>query len=361
MSLLGAAFKLAAKPFSAIMDKNVTWGGMAAMSAAPLSVAAVEYGTDGAVSQKAAELAMKGIKLGIQSGVLNARTVESQINTVATLMGISNVLNKTAQNQAVLAVLNAKGTPESPDSVNAAKTAAVGWLLAPHNAVTLLGKTGIRSQFVDDLFENRNDADRHLAEKFIEDIIEGAEVNALGNNKVTREDVRAVLHHELSKPDSRLAELVKNSRVGNGLNQIWPDLYQAASPQTEPQPQTGAQQGIPSPSTAFRENAGNRNQQGRGATEPENDNHHGLQNIPGMGPIMNFFMMLMSFIMGMFGNRNNVTAQTDNPDRLAALRQQNGGNMPSIVTHDGVAAAPAPVQTPAPANTRQLQPAPQGM
>ena len=205
--------------------RKITWGQMLATSSIPVGIAAAEYLTDGAVSQKAGETSINAIKAGIKSGVINAENVESQIDTLSTVIGISNVLNKTAQNQAVLAVMHANGDVNAPEAIKAGKVAAAGWLLAPPNGLTLLAKNGARIHLVDDLYPDKNQGDRYLAEKFIDDIVKGSQVNALGNNKLDRDDVKDILRRELSKPDSQFAETIKNSRLGKGLGQIWPEIY----------------------------------------------------------------------------------------------------------------------------------------
>lgn len=135
-----------------------------------------------------------------------------------------NPLSKTIQNQAVHQVMGRTEDPTS-EQIQAGKIASISTMLVtPQSMVTTMAKYQIRAAAADDMFETQAQADKFIAEKFIDDIIEGSEVNALDGHQVTRDDVRETLSN--MRENGTLANSLIPDRLENGLKQIWPELYE---------------------------------------------------------------------------------------------------------------------------------------
>ena len=80
--------------------------------------------------------------------------------------------------------------PNSPAAITDAKNAALGALLVPMNAQSLAISHFIRMQVIDQVIPNQQEANRVLAEELIQDILTKSRSNALGDNQITRDDLK---------------------------------------------------------------------------------------------------------------------------------------------------------------------------
>ncbi|MBU0859774.1 MAG: hypothetical protein KJ667_07535, partial [Alphaproteobacteria bacterium] len=318
-----------------LLSQPVTRGGLAAMTAAPIvigtGIAATEVATGGAVSEAVMDGTIASMRALIASGAINAQNLETSIDAIGFITELGNAMDKSAQNGAVNAVLHA-GDPQSPETIALAKNTAIGWLLRPDNAASIIAAHGIRSQLVDDIIPDQNAADRYLAEAFIDNIVSRSHVNALGDNQITREDVRQHIESIFANPNNPLGSALRGGRLENGLRQIWPDFQ--AEPATAPVV----------PTEAFNQNAQPQEQNVIAATGMRWKGHLDslatnlgqIQGLAWLSPIIGLIAAVVGMVAEMFQS-NSTVAQTDNPERLAALGRTLGQPPGTVarVDHDG--------------------------
>lgn len=328
---------------TSILGAPVTRGGLLAAHATfigvPLALAATEVATHGAVSQATIDATITGAKAAINAGVFGKEDIEPTINALGFGLELMNPLDISAHNALVSGARNASGEPDSEESINRAKAAAVGYMLMPTQATMLLAKHGLRSQLADELMPDQNEADRYLAESLVNDIVEKSHANALDDHQVTHDDVKKHLQAEFAKPDSAIASMLRGGRLENGLRQMWPDL------DTNPGAPAASGSALNNSFQSAAQNAANATndlQQAAGQ-QMQNQFMNMLMNVPVLGAIVAAFMKINEWIQdlgSMFSA--NTSAQTENPQRLGALLERMGGGaMPEITTHDGARRAPA--------------------
>jgi hypothetical protein len=313
-------------------SKPMTLGGIMTfnlgLAATQFGIAAVEVNTGGALSEAALRTVVSTTRAAIQSGAVNAETLERHIDGIGAIASVFNAIDKSAQNAAVAGVMLGFADQNSPEAIAAGKNMAASWLLQPGNAAAILGKHMLRAQVIDDAIPDRAAADRALAERFVDDIVRQSQVHALGDNQVTRDDIKAHIARVMAEPNNPLGQVFREGRVANGMRQMWPDLYQQPAA-TQPAV-TDIRQPL---DFVSRMQSGVENI----ATQ--------LGNIPGLSwlaPVFAAIAAIIGAVRDMF--TGNTTAQTDNPDRLRALASNLGEtvNMPRV-THDGVVADPITV------------------
>lgn len=199
----------------------------ATIGMAPVGAAAYEVYSGGALSDMVIENSIETVKKGIESGIINAENLDDYTDAASSILQIMNPLSTTLQNQAVHQVMGRTENP-TPEQIQAGKIASISTMLVtPQSMVTTMAKYQIRAAAADDMFETQDQADKFIAEKFIDDIIEGSEVNALEGHQVTRDDVKTALIS--MRENHTLTNSLIPDRLENGLQQIWPELYEEPS------------------------------------------------------------------------------------------------------------------------------------
>lgn len=227
---LGKPVFSAFKSAGSFLTGPISRGGMLTMTAAPtiatIAVGVAEHESGGALSQAAINATTATIRAGLESGAISYETVESAMDATEYIAQISNVVDKAAQNQAVMAAIGRGENPAQSD-IREGKTVAAAWQLS--HAPSLTAKTLVRMGIADKLYENRDDADRYVAEKFTDDIIKGAQVSALKGHPVGKEDVRAALE---KMAQSGVGNALIAGRLRYGLQLMWPGIFPSKKPDT---------------------------------------------------------------------------------------------------------------------------------
>lgn len=229
------ALGLAVKAFKAaayLWNKPMTLGTAATMAAIPLTTAVVDHETDGALSQAAYQVAIDTLKEKVKEGV-SPEAIERTMDGISYVAAITNRLDKFAQNVAVLEIM---GQNDGAEAIKKGKAAAVAYQVL--NSHVLLTKQALRQTYADEMFNgDRNAADKYMANSLIDDIVKGAQVNALNGNQVTRDDVKNTLAEIIKNPDQHPVAskfFSARGRLMNGLQLIWPDLAPEVAPAQRP-------------------------------------------------------------------------------------------------------------------------------
>lgn len=186
-----------------------------------------EYHSGGGVTDAALGLAVSSVKTAMENGALSPENLEQKINSLSYIVAVNGAFNKGLQNQYVKLRMDDPENPSQED-INKGKVAAVTYLALPGQAAFIGARHGVRLAVIDDLYPgNRDQADRHLAEAFVDDIVNGARVTILGDNQLSRDDVKAIFEKAIQNPsEHREISLLfrSNGRIMNGIKQMWPDI-----------------------------------------------------------------------------------------------------------------------------------------
>jgi hypothetical protein len=235
---LWGASGTALRATTSIATRKLTVGGAVALSAAPFAVqtalSVAEHESGGLLS----ETAINGAISAIKASNLTYENLESHIDKAAYIAEISNVIDKAIQNQAVLHVLGDSDKPDQ-EKIKLAKDTSIGAYMA-QGAPALIAKNMVRRALVDDVIDDKDTADKYLAENLVDDIVEGAQVRALRDTPVTHEDVKA---HIAELLNSDKGNYFITDRLRNGFAQMWPDLFEQPKPETQPSATQSAQPG----------------------------------------------------------------------------------------------------------------------
>ena len=348
--LIPAALKLIPRAFGAV--GNFAKGspsrlGIAAVSAAsvaaPIGMKAIEHESGGALSEKAYDASVRYLKDKIEEGV-SLQDIEEKMDSLDYIVAVNGAFNKSAQNLYVRQIMQQNPGPEA---VAKGKIAAVQFQLLPDNVMMLGAKQAIRTAVADDMFADRDEADRYLANGLINDIVEKAQVRSLDGNQVGREDVKAVLADILRNPEKHphaSRYFSDQGRLVNGLKQEWPEIF-AAAPAQQTQPVLPGQAGAGN-------NSGTKSLSDRFNEAVENN---GLNLFSSLSM---FLAVVLSFFgMGSLADhfKRAVVAETtisQYNDRFGLTSQPQNG------PQAGVGARPAPEMPDPETNRPQLVPAP---
>lgn len=235
--LIPAAVKLLPRAFSAVShfakgspSRLGIVGVSAASVAAPMGMKAIEHESGGALSEKAFDASVRYLKGKIEDGV-SLQDIEEKMDSLDYIVAVNGAFNKSAQNLYVRQIMQQNPGPEA---VAKGKIAAVQFQLLPDNVIMLGARQAIRTAVADDMFPDRNEADRYLANGLINDIVEKAQVRSLDGNQVNREDVKAVLADIIRNPEKHPHAnrfFSDQGRLVNGLKQEWPDVFDTPAAQ----------------------------------------------------------------------------------------------------------------------------------
>ncbi len=222
---LAARFATAAAQF---WGKKLTVGSAitvgAATTAVPIAVAVADHESNGALSYGTLEATVAGMKKMAEGGA-SPETIEKAMDSASYIVDVSKTFNKGLQNFYVASRMQDK---EGADAILTGKRAALEFMLLPDKVTSTTAKHFIRKEIADSMFkDDRNAADKHIANKLIDGIVRDAQVIPLNGNQVTRDDIKNSLLHAMQNPDQNsvaAAFLKRESRVMNGLRQIWPEF-----------------------------------------------------------------------------------------------------------------------------------------
>lgn len=319
--------------------RYVSIGIPAALATSAVAYNIAENETAGGVSAALIDGAVNAVHGAINVGLVDAENLESAINVTTFIGNAMTSIDQSAQNQAV-GVFVVDPETASPEDIAAGQNASLAWLLTPHNAAVLLAKNAARHQLVDHVIDDPQEADRYLAENFINDIVVGAEAAALGEHQVTEEHVRAMITEAMADPGQHpyLSRVLatNDGRLMNGLRQMWPELENVET--LQPSPET-ARDLLPEAMTRARDTA---------ASTLEETAQQWAQNpqLAFAAPFLSILVAIGNFIQAIADifSGNDVMAQSDNPARLQALGAMVGSDPNAVarIDHSGHA-APNPV------------------
>lgn len=208
--------------------KKIITGKMALGTASVSAVVGLkiyEHESGGAILDAAVDGVSWGIRELAEREIITPDNLESYVDKGTYILSVMNSFSKSLQNQAVKAAMDGADNP-TEEQIENGKMAAAAWLIAPSNAAGLFVKHRVRLAVVDDVFDNKDDADKHLAEQLVQDIKGASHVNALGDNQVNEEDIKKAFVEAIENGGA-IASMISGERVRNGLHQMWPDDFAA--------------------------------------------------------------------------------------------------------------------------------------
>lgn len=228
---------------SQVWSRKLTVGSVVAVGAAreviPVGLAVADHETNGALSFGALQSTVSGLKKLAESGA-SPETIEAALNSASYIVDVSKTFEKGAQNFYVAQRMQDK---QGVEAVQAGKRAAVEFLMLPDNVATAAAKHYIRKEIADSMFKgNRDAADQHIAKTFIEDLVKDAQVIPLKGHQVTQGDVKNAIQNALQNPDQHpiaAKYLQADTRLLNGMRQLWPDLRAAPAEAAEKKKKEG--------------------------------------------------------------------------------------------------------------------------
>lgn len=170
----------------------------------------------------------------------SAEKIEAALDAASYIVDVSTTFRKGAQNLYVAQRMQDK---EGVEAIQAGKRAAVEFLMLPDNVATVAAKHYIRKEIADSMFKgDRDAADQHIAKIFIKDLVKDAQVIPLKGNQVTQGDVKNAIQNALENPDQhpKVAKYLQaDTRLMNGMRQLWPDLRAAPAEAAEQKKKEG--------------------------------------------------------------------------------------------------------------------------
>jgi len=325
-------FTSAASGMKGFLLGNPTRGGIMLLGATPTIITtaalATEYHTGGALSEMAIDTAISSIKTLAKSDMFTAENMEVVVDSATYLSNVFGALEKSVQNQVVKVAMKNPENPSMEDIQNGKKAALSFLLLNPENLIAVGIKNKIRTAAIDDLHDDPEEADKYLARKFVQDIIDIAQVRALRGNQIKEEDVINALPETLK---SGMLSAAMPKRLQNGLKHLWPNAF------TVPPK-------IPGDTSQISQHF-NKARSLLGLTDdhPVSMNNNGnnsfsilnmLKNIPMLGGIIVFLQKVVDFFKPLFGaaDAGNLEIQTNKENRAANIIAKSGHTIPPDAT-----------------------------
>ncbi len=316
-------------------------GALMAMTVLPFSAfmgfGAIETQSKGAATSTLVDGVEATLRAGIKAGAITAENLESSVSAATVVHTIYNWVDKSAQNLAVKGALRINGGDGSqPEDIARGKNAALLWLTKPDSIAGIAANMALRASLVDEVIPNKDEADKFLAESFINNIVEKSEVWELGDNQITRDDVKAKLATLLAQ-DSHLSGFIKGTRLENGLRQVWPDIFPA--PQAE-ENLTAQAPGIVDKFSAAAERLTNLTVWQKKLTEMA-ESVKDIQYLGWMSPIIAFAAAIIGLIVAFFKPDAAETVQVQTADGGRKLRDvatalgQGDIVLGNVTNHDG--------------------------
>ncbi len=190
------------------------------------------------VAKWLADRARKNIDSLIEAGTLNEETLVNIIEGVASnLSFLKNFSSSVVGGMETGGFAIQLGDHPTPEEVQRVKGEALGFALKDP---LLLLRAGLRARGAKHLFPDQNERDLYLTNKFVEDLVKGADNAAFSKeNKITESDVKDVLKRLRARGGMEAEILSKFPHLENGLQQKWPDMF-AAQPDPVAKPTVSA-------------------------------------------------------------------------------------------------------------------------
>lgn len=235
-----AAMRYAIRPAMSYLGGStprwVSWGLTAVNVGAPLLFNKVENGSGGAITQRMIEDAVDGIKEGIKAGRITKETLEDGVVAAMSIADMRSSADTMGHTAAVMGAIGNTTNP-TPEALQRGKVASISWIVT--HPVMPMVRFMLRAAAAEDLHSNQAEREHYIAQGFVNDLISAARIAPLEkhNAAVTEADIKAVLREQKQK--GHLDELFKVCpALERGLNDLYPDLFDAPAPVVKETPES---------------------------------------------------------------------------------------------------------------------------